>query len=660
MTDEPIFAVTPGGPRPAADVHRVGPDQIVTTDDDGNLIVTAVEERHAMSGNVSVATDLVLTPGGFRNRGLVHRVDPGNALELVSDRQFQLRDLRRNTTVEIAEPTATAEATAPALGSGWIAYTYWKNGTGTPISQFTTMWQVPPPPAAGIANETVFLFNGIQNYGANFGILQPVLQWGPSAAGGGQYWSVASWYVTSGGQAFHTNLVRVDSGDTLIGVMALTGRNGSQFSYTSEFRGIAGTTLPVQNIAELQWCNETLEAYGIQAAGNYPDAPLTQFTEIFIRTGSVAPSITWTPVNAVTDVGQHAVVISNSASFGEVDLYYSGALADEEVVAAASNADGRLEVFGVGTDNALWHDWQITPNGGWSGWNSLGGIVTSMPDAARNADGRLEVVARGSDNALWHRWQTSPGGGWSGWYSLGGILYSDPAVFANADGRLEVFVRGTDDSLWHIWQTAPNGGWSGWHSLGGVLTTEPVAGRNADGRLEVFVRGSDNALWHIWQTAPNGGWSGWHSLGGVLTSDVTVGRNADGRLEAFVRGTDKALWHIWQTVPNGGWSGWHSLGGVLTSDVAVGRNADGRLEAFVRGTDYALWHIWQTVPNGGWSGWHSLGGTLTSIPHVASNADGRLEAFVRGTDRALWHIWQTAPSGGWSGWNSLGGTLLSL
>ena len=47
------------------------------------------------------------------------------------------------------------------------------------------MWQVPPPPSVQDSGEVVFLFNGIQNYGTNFGILQPVLQWGVSAAGAG-------------------------------------------------------------------------------------------------------------------------------------------------------------------------------------------------------------------------------------------------------------------------------------------------------------------------------------------------------------------------------------------------------------------------------------------------------------------------------------------
>jgi len=335
------------------------------------------------------------------------------------------------------------------------------------------------------------------------------------------------------------------------------------------------------------------------------------------------------------------------------------------VSGVACNSDGRLEVFGIGTDNALWHTWQAAPHSGpWSGWASLGGVITSDPAVFDNSDGRLEVFARGTDNALWHIWQTAPHSGpWSGWASLGGVITSDPAVFDNSDGRLEVFARGTDNALWHIWQAAPHSGpWSGWASLGGVITSDPAVSDNSDGRLEVFARGTDNALWHIWQAAPHSGpWSGWASLGGVIVGDPAVFVNSDGRLEVFARGTDNALWHIWQTAPHSGpWSGWASLGGVITSDPEVVDNSDGRLEVFARGTDNALWHIWQTAPHSGpWSTWASLGGVITSDPEVVDNSDGRLEVFARGTDNALWHIWQTAPHAGpWSTWSSLGGVLI--
>jgi acylphosphatase len=646
--------ITPGGPRARHLVTAVGPGQAVYVTQQGGLVMTANE-------NQNPPDEFVLTPGGYRHKSLVHPVQAGVAVNVATD---VIRLMENENVIEEIPASPTAPGTVPALGSGWITYFYWNNGTGTPVSSFSTMWQVPPPPSVQDSGEVVFLFNGIQNYGANFGILQPVLQWGVSAAGGGAYWSVASWYVTSGGQAFHTSLVRVNPDDTLIGVMTLTGQNGTAFSYTSQFQGIAGTELPVQNIAELMWCNETLEAYGINAAGNYPNTPLTEFTEINIRTGAAVPAITWTPVDRVTDTGQHGVVDSNSASYGEVDIFYSGALANLELCSVQQNADGRLEAFAVGTDNGLWHIWETTPNGGWSGWASLGGVITSEPTVGRNADGRLEVFARGTDNALWHIWQTAPSAGpWSGWASLGGVITSRPAVGNDADGRLEVFARGTDDALWHIWQTAPSAGpWSGWASLGGVITSEPKLSNDPDGRLEVFARGTDNALWHIWQTAPNNGWSAWSSLGGVITSNVSIQRNADGRLEAFVRGTDSALWHIWQTAPGGGpWSGWASLGGVITSDPACGHDEDGRLEVFARGTDNALWHVWQTAPSAGpWSGWASLGGVITSSPTVSNDANGSLQAFARGTDDALWHIWQTAPNNGWSGWASLGGKLFTL
>ena len=314
-------------------------------------------------------------------------------------------------------------------------------------------------------------------------------------------------------------------------------------------------------------------------------------------------------------------------------LKLGGQLTNDPLVAA--NADGHLQIFARGTDNALW---QISDSdGGWSEWKSLGGVLTGNVTIGRNADHRLEVFAQGTDNSLLHNRQTSPNGDWSGWSSLGGVLASKLAVSTNADGRLEVFVGGTGNALFHNWQTSPGGEWSGWRSLGGVLAGNPVVSANADGRLEVFVRGTDNALWHNLQTSPNGGWSGWRSLGGAFLGDPAVGVNADGRLEVFVRGTNGALLHSWQTSPNGDWSGWISLGGALAGNIAVGRNADGGLEVYVQGTDNALWRNVQSGSH--WSGWQGLGGQVTNNLVLGRNADGWLQVFVRGSDNELWHNW---------------------
>lgn len=288
------------------------------------------------------------------------------------------------------------------------------------------------------------------------------------------------------------------------------------------------------------------------------------------------------------------------------------------------NADGRLEVFtrvGLMSTGVVWHIWQNpTPAMGWSGWDVLGsppgGVAPRFLAVGRNADGRLELFVLGTSGDLWHIWQMSAGAGWSGWDSLGappGVLLISFSVGENADGRLEAVAVGTDSAVWHISQTAPNSGWSAWASLGvpgaGVTPQVPVVGRNADGRLEAFLTANPTALWHIWQSTPGGSWSGWDSFGappGAAFIDApAVGQNADGRLEAFVFEVGAGLWHIWQTSPNNGWSGWDSLGGQFGGGFDVGRNADGRLELFaepgVPPTPASLWHRWQVSPNNGWS-----------------------------------------------------------
>jgi GH25 family lysozyme M1 (1,4-beta-N-acetylmuramidase) len=325
------------------------------------------------------------------------------------------------------------------------------------------------------------------------------------------------------------------------------------------------------------------------------------------------------------------------------------------------NRDGRLEAFGRGTDDALWHIWQETPGGAWEGgWSSLGGKIAGDPVTLQNQDGRLEAFAAAADGAVYHVWQHTAGGSWSGWSKLGGTVTSPLAAASNKDGRLEVFALGTDEAVWHSWQTTAGGSWSGWATLGGKLTGGPAVGINEDGRLEVFGRAADDSVWHAWQTTAGGTWSGWASLDGAITSDLAASTNEDGRVEIFGLGADGAFHHAWQTKPNGSWSGWASLGGKLVSAPAVARNHDGRLEVFGRAPDDTVWHVWQKTAGGSWSGWSSMGASMVGLdtPTATKNLDGRLEVFLVGTNDALYHAWQDTPGGSWSGWAGLGGKLL--
>jgi hypothetical protein len=224
-----------------------------------------------------------------------------------------------------------------------------------------------------------------------------------------------------------------------------------------------------------------------------------------------------------------------------------------------TNKDGRLDVFAVGSDHALWHIAQTSPGGGWGDWTTLGGQIISDPTVITNAPtgtlaSCLEVFVIGGDQAVWHIFQTTPGGNWSGWQSLGGSMTGDLAVGRNADGRLEVLARGTDNALWDLGETAVGGSWSSWLSLNGVISSDPSVTLNGDGRMEAFARGGDNALWHIPQASAGGSWTEWSSLGGSLANGPTAARTDHGTLDAFVEGYyDTALWFISQIAP-GSWN----------------------------------------------------------------------------------------------------------
>lgn len=191
--------------------------------------------------------DFAMTPGGLRRKELVHLMKPDEA---VTTRQGLSKTINRRSKA------ATDLVSAPAIGAqtppprdGWISYAAWTEDAVNVITWMSTTWTVPPAPQIA-EEELIYLFNGLQDVGSSF-ILQPVLTWGVSPDGGGRFWSVASWYVDNAGHAFKSPSANVNVGDTLTGVMTLTGQSGQTFNYSCQFTGIAGTELHVVGITQL-------------------------------------------------------------------------------------------------------------------------------------------------------------------------------------------------------------------------------------------------------------------------------------------------------------------------------------------------------------------------------------------------------------------------
>jgi len=147
-------------------------------------------------------------------------------------------------------------------------------------------WYVPSAPSVS-SGQTVFLFNGIAPTAQDW-ILQPVLQYGVSAAGGGNYWAIASWFVGTGG-AWHSPLETVNAGDTLYGYTEQTA-TGSTLDYNSEAYDLTSGAYSWISIYStgLHWTvayEGVLEVYSVNTCSELPASGYAYFFDNYVYNG---------------------------------------------------------------------------------------------------------------------------------------------------------------------------------------------------------------------------------------------------------------------------------------------------------------------------------------------------------------------------------------
>ena len=639
--------------------------------------------------------ELVLTPGGYRRADLVHHV-PAEAV--IDSSGGQLRQIAKDGSVLADHGPLLVRAAGrplqplnvyvpedklvPKFGSGWITYASWRNNTGTPVSRFATTWQVPPEPATS-NSQTIFLFNGIQN---STMIFQPVLQWGPSAAGGGAYWAVASWYADGqSGHSFYTTPVRVNVGDLLTGVMTMTGTSGAQHSYSCLFSGIAGTTLTIANVEELTWCIETLEAYGISACSDYPNTFSTVMSGVDLQTGTTHPALTWTATQAVTDCGQHTVVVDNSSSSGEVDICYRASSLTSPVLPSyaqvwpVTRSADHLDVFATdASGNILTAAWEPDFTDWWHGWWQING-GRAAPGApvhgVSRSTNKLDVFVIGTDQRVYTAaWEPDFADGWHGWWQLlGGVAAPGAhvtAVSRSAD-HLDVFVVGTDGHVYTAaWEPDFADGWHGWWRIGNLVAPQGAAvhcvSRSTD-HLDIFVTDiNGNIQTAAWEPDFADGWHGWWQINGGRAAPgapvTAVSRSTD-HLDIFVTGTDGHVYTAaWEPDFADGWHGWWRIGNLAAPQGAavhcVSRSTD-HLDIFVTdASGMTQTAAWEPDFADGWHGWWQINGgrAAPGAPVTAvSRSTDHLDIFVVGTDNRVYTAaWEPDFADGWHGWWRMG------
>jgi hypothetical protein len=506
--------VTPGGPRLKENTVAVKPGQAVQKNAAGEFEVVTAKQNMKTDGKPATATDLVLTPGGYRSSSQVHHVEPGAVVDSAKN-QFRVMDAKGKVLADLGELVMKPKgkplmpenvglhpSVVPALGSGWIVYASWTENAA-PVSRFTTTWVVPPVPATQ-SGQTVFLFNGIQN---STMIYQPVLQWGPSAAGGGNYWAVASWYADGqGGKSFYSSLVRVNPGQVLVGVMTETGQAAAGFSYNCQFTGIANTSLPIQNVQQLYWCIETLECYGLQKCSDYPQTCSTAMKSIEIEAGGKVVTPAWASTNSVTDCGQHAVVVSNASPGGEVDLFYNNSAASvftgkvtlgdtSPKSPALASLNGKLYIAWKGDGNDHLNVMCSPDNGMTFGGKFVSGETSPQAPALCVHNGGLVIGWKGDGNDNLNVAHVTLSGnavtGFSSKTVLGDTSPVSPAL-ASVNGRLYIAWKGDGNDNLNVMYSANNGATFGNKFVSGETSPQAPGLVVHNGALYITWKGDGN------------------------------------------------------------------------------------------------------------------------------------------------------------------------
>ncbi|NUP51347.1 MAG: hypothetical protein HOW97_29140 [Catenulispora sp.] len=181
-------------------------------------------------------------------------------------------------------------------------------------------------------------------------------------------------------------------------------------------------------------------------------------------------------------------------------------------VSVARNHNGTLQLFGSGPDGVTYTRSQIlggdyvdaqdfpTPAvDAWTDWTAMTDGWTSQDVAVTDLAGRIELFGIGADHAIWHREQqtwdaTNPNtpGGWSSWSHVpaGPADARELAVAANAAGKIFLASIGSGDQVSDVLKIDDRGrdtDYTAWGHLSGPIHHLAMAGlTQAPGSIQLF------------------------------------------------------------------------------------------------------------------------------------------------------------------------------
>jgi len=232
--------------------------------------------------------DMLPTPSGYFHRSCVHQIEDENVVLHPQD-TGHVHLKYPNGSLDIIPPCNVTRKRAVELSDGWVVDAYYGADV---FSSFTATWNVPTAPTGRNA-QTIFTFTGLEGtYKENLYILQPVLQFGSSGAGGGYYWGIASWWAF-GTSGFFSPLKAVSAGNIIAGAMVFNPRNTTWTVASVDTTSGARSVLNVHlTNTQTQYAYVALEVVNVASCSDYPTGTVN-YENIVMSDGGKIPS--WTP-----------------------------------------------------------------------------------------------------------------------------------------------------------------------------------------------------------------------------------------------------------------------------------------------------------------------------------------------------------------------------
>jgi hypothetical protein len=232
-----------------------------------------------------VPADFVITPFGYFHPSCVNHLAKGDVLlqdegaiqhangafENIEECAYPHFDADGTKIVGDFKPAGDGKSQPPNIGHAWIEYASIHDTAN--YGQIYSEWDVPAEPTSN-DGQTVFLFNGLEQYSGTVTIIQPVLGWNSDYS---NRWGIASWNCCKSGTVQEAAPAKVNPGDHLEGYVfnncsAGTTKCGSWTIVIVDEENGNFSQLNTKNFGQtFNWAfGGVLEVYGISKCSDYP------------------------------------------------------------------------------------------------------------------------------------------------------------------------------------------------------------------------------------------------------------------------------------------------------------------------------------------------------------------------------------------------------